>query len=360
MAHFYALGKGKIIFDQSFGMDKNMRSRIYLLVLVIAIFVVWNYRKNKAASSFYLQGVTMGVIPYNIKYQDKQKRDFQKQIDSLLVDFNQALSTYIPNSEISVFNKEGKVRFDFPYFPEVLNASKEVYEKSDGYFDPTVGPLVDAWGFGDGKSFSLDSAQVDSILEYVGFEKVNFSESEVSKSIEGIKLNFSAIAKGQAIDVVAEYLMKQGIDNLMVEIGGEVRAKGKNEEGEIWTIGIEIPDENRVGGIFDAITLENHGMATSGNYRNFKIVNGKKVAHTIDPKSGYPKMVTLLSATVIAPSCMYADAYATACMAMGLEKAKAMILNDPNLECYFIYADENGNTQTYISPNLKGKTTNNL
>lgn len=205
----------------------------------------------------------------------------------------------------------------------------------------------------------LDSGQVDSILAYVGLEKVIFDENQVSKSLPGIKLNFSAIAKGQAIDVVANYLRKEGIDNLMVEIGGEVRANGKNEKGEIWTIGIEIPDENHVGGVFDAIQLNNQGMATSGNYRNFRFVDGKKVAHTIDPKTGYPKMITLLSATVVAPSCMYADAYATACMAMGLEKAKEMILNDPSLECYFIFAGENGETEHYVSPGLATKTVSN-
>jgi thiamine biosynthesis lipoprotein len=339
-------------------MDKNMRSRIYLLVLVIAIFVVWNFRKNQNAHYFHLKGVTMGVISYNIKYLDSDERNFQKQIDSLLVDFNQALSTYIPDSEISTFNKNGAVNFKLPYFYDVLLASSEVYQKSDGYFDPTVGPLVDAWGFGDGKSIALDSAQVDSVLAFVGFDKVNFDKISISKSADGIKLNFSAIAKGQAIDVVASYLIDQGIENLMVEIGGEVRAKGKNVEGETWNIAIEAPDENRLGVIFDALVLENQAMATSGNYINFKILDGKKVAHTIDPKTGFPKMITILSATVIAPTCMYADAYATACMAMGLEKAKAMILNDPNLECYFIYSDDNGETQTFISPGLEGKTSN--
>ena len=339
-------------------MDKNQRSRIYLLVLVIAIFAVWKYRESQKPKMVLVQGTTMGVIAYNIKYIDKDLRNFKKEIDSLLVDFNQSLSTYIPDSEISIFNKEGRATFSYPYFSEVLIASKEVYKASGGYFDPTVGPLVDAWGFGDGKSVSLDSGQVDSVLKYVGFEKITFSSEEVFKTIPELKLNFSAIAKGQAIDVVAEYLKAQNIQNFMVEIGGEVRAKGKNDSGETWTIGIEVPDENRVGGVFDAIQLEDHGMATSGNYRNYKIVDGKKVAHTIDPKTGYPKMITLLSATVVAPTCMYADAYATASMAMGLEKAKEMIESNSNLEAYFIYSDQDGNTQTYISPGLKGKTIN--
>ena len=339
-------------------MDKNLKSRIYLLVLAIAIFVVWQYRKDDKSNLVLVQGTTMGVIGYNIKYIDDDLRNFKKEIDSLLVDFNQSLSTYIPDSEISIFNKNGEVTFSSPYFLEVLNASKAVYEESAGYFDPTVGPLVDAWGFGDGETITLDSSQVDSVLQYVGFEKVNFNQSKVFSSVSNLKLNFSAIAKGQAIDVVADYLITQGVENFMVEIGGEVRAKGKNDTDETWTIGIEVPDESRVGGVYDAILLENSAMATSGNYRNFKIVDGKKVAHTIDPKTGYPKMITLLSATVVAPTCMYADAYATAAMAIGLPGAKKMIEENPSLEAYFIFTNEEGYTQTYISAGLKGKTLN--
>ena len=180
-----------------------------------------------------------------------------------------------------------------------------------------------------------------------------------SKAIPGVKLNFSAIAKGQAVDVVAEWLASQGMENFMVEIGGEVRAQGKNLDREFWTIGIEIPDEQIINGLFDALYLENQGMATSGNYRNFRILeDGRKVAHTIDPLTGYPKMQTLLSATVIAPTCMIADAYATACMVLGKDKSIALIEADPSLQCYLIYANENGEIATYLSSGLKGKTIN--
>ncbi len=298
----------------------------------------------------------MGTIAYNISYLDAESRVFKSQVDSLLKDFNQALSTYVPDSEISMFNKNGDVSFGYPYFPEVLEASQLVYEKSDGAFDPTIGQLIDAWGFGADGFIGPDSAQVDSLMDYVGFQKIRFDAKSVRKLNDGIHLNFSAIAKGQAIDVVGDYLSTQGVENYLVEIGGEVRARGKNEEGKLWTIGIEVPDENRMGGVFDAVYLENQGMATSGNYRNFRMVNGRKVAHTIDPQTGFPKMQTLLSATVLAPNCMLADAYATACMAMGLERAREMILDDKTLEAYLIYADQDGKTVTYISPGLKSKT----
>lgn len=335
---------------------RNLRSRVYALVLLVAVFIVWKYREANKLSEVYFSGTTMGTIIYNIKYLDKDNRNFQKAVDSLLVDFNQALSTYIPDSEISVFNRDHEVAFELPYFPEVLAASAEVYEKSGGAFDPTVGQLVDAWGFGTEDAIDPDSAQVDSLLEYVGFDKISFDARKVSKKVEGLRLNFSAVAKGQAIDVVGDYLASQGVANYMVEIGGEVRALGKNQEGELWTIGIEIPDERQIGGLFDAVKLENQGMATSGNYRIFRVLpDGRKVAHTIDPKTGFPKMHTLLSATVFAPNCMYADAYATACMAMGLEAARDMILADDSLEAYFIYADEQGDIKTYISPGMTNK-----
>lgn len=326
------------------------------MVLVIAIFAVWKYREGQP-KEVYIQGVTMGTIAYNIKYLDSDFTNHKAEIDSLLKDFNQALSTYIPTSEISTFNKTGTVNFSFPYFYDVLEASAKVYEDSDGAFDPTVGPLIDAWGFGDGETLKLDSSKVDSLLGYVGFGKLSYNKASVTKEVPEVKLNFSAIAKGQAIDVVADYLTSVGINDFMVEIGGEVRAKGKNVEGNFWTIGIEVPDESRIGGYFDAIYLKNQGMAASGNYRNFRVLeDGRKVAHTIDPKTGFPKMQTLLSATVLAPSCMLADGYATACMVLGLEESIKLIEEDPTLEAYFIYADEEGELATYISPGLAENT----
>lgn len=337
-------------------MNRNVKSRVYLIVLVIAIFVVWKYRENQP-KEIYIQGMTMGTIAYNIKYLDTEFSNHKAEIDSLLRDFNQSLSTYIPDSEISMFNKGGNVIFSFPYFYDVLEASAKVYRESGGAFDPTLGPLIDAWGFGDGNTLELDSSRVDSLLKFVGFDKLKYDETQVSKTIPEIKLNFSAIAKGQAIDVVSDWLSSIGITDYMVEIGGEVRANGKNIEGNYWTIAIEIPDEARVGGIFDAIYLDNKGMASSGNYRIFRILeDGRKVAHTIDPRTGFPKMQTLLSANVIAPNCMLADGFATACMVLGLEESIGLIESDPTLEAYFIYANEEGELVTYVSPGLAGKT----
>ena len=334
---------------------KNLRSRLYLLVLMIAIFAVWKYRQDKGLATVYVKGITMGVVQYNITYRDQQGRDFKPAIDSLLIDFNQSLSTYIPDSEISVFNRESVVEFELPYFPDVLEASAEVYEKSGGAFDPTIGQLIDAWGFGSGDAIDPDSVQVDSLLELVGFDKIQFNNQRVITPIDGIALNFSAIAKGQAIDVVAEFLELQGIENYLVEIGTEVRCLGKSPRDLPWVVGIEKPDEAVVGQVYDRVYLENGALAGSGNYRNFRVSNGRKVAHTIDPRTGYPKMQTLLGATIWAPNCMLADAYATAAMVLGLEEARQMVLDDPQLEAYFIFADETGNLATYVSPGMEEK-----
>ena len=336
---------------------RNRRARLYPVFLILILFLVWKYRQNVRVNEVYLEGMTMGTIQYHIRYLDANERNLKEGVDSILADFNQALSTYIPDSEISSFNKNSEVHFSSPYFYEVMQASLEVYRKTEGAFDPTVGPLIDAWGFGAASlATAPDSTQVDSLLQLVGFDKIRFDETGASKNVNGIQLNFGAIAKGQAVDVVGEYLASRGIENYMVEIGGEVRCQGKNVEGNDWLISIEIPEENIFGEAFDAVYLRNQGMATSGNYRNFRMVNDHKVAHTIHPKTGFPQMQTLRSATILAPDCMYADAYATACMVLGLEKSKELILNDPDLEGYLIYADDSGKLQAYVSPGLAPHT----
>ena len=339
-------------------MNRNIRSRIYPIVLIIAVFLVWQYRSSRDLKEVKIEGVTMGTITYHITYLDKEGRNLKANVDSILKDFNQSLSTYVPDSEISRFNSNGKVDFEYVYFPEVLKASELVYLKTNRAFDPTIGRLVDAWGFGADGFIGPDSSQVDSLLDYTGFKKIEFDGQSVRTLKAGVELNFSAIAKGQAVDVVGNYLLSEGIENYLVEIGGEVRSLGHNKEEKLWTVGIELPDENRMGDLFDAVMLEDEGMATSGNYRNFRMVNGRKVAHTIDPATGYPKMQTLLSATVLAPNCMLADAYATACMVMGLEKSQELIESDPDLEAYLIYSGEEGQMLTYISPGLKDRTIN--
>jgi thiamine biosynthesis lipoprotein len=244
--------------------------------------------------------------------------------------------------------------FNLPYFPQVLNASKTVYENTNGAFDPTVGPLVNVWGFGPGGPELKDSANIDVLLRLVGFDKINFDQKEVRKTVAGIYLDFSAIAKGQGVDVIADFLNKRGIENYLIEIGGELVAKGVNEKGELWKVGINRPDEAAsASDLYSIIALENRGMATSGNYRNYYIRDSVKISHTINPATGYPVNHSLLSATVLAKDCMTADAYATALMVMGVERAIRLDSVLSEIEVFLIFGDGKGGYSTFASESLK-------
>lgn len=220
----------------------------------------------------------------------------------------------------------------------------------------TVAPLVNAWGFGFKNKLDPDSIPVDSLLELVGYKKVHLIDGKLLKDDPRIMFDASAIAKGYGVDVVADFLESKGVENYMVEIGGEIRAKGKNNKGKIWRVGIDKPIDDPSSlsrEIQDVIELGKGAMATSGNYRQFYIKDGKKYAHTIDPRLGYPVQHSLLSASVIAPDCMTADAYATAFMVLGLEKSIEIVEKDTLMEAYFIYSDNDGNLKTFTTAKLK-------
>ena len=321
--------------------------------------LVWWIREGSKAESEWqkvsLSGTTMGTT-YSVKYLMKQPQDFQSSIDSLLKDFNQCLSTYIPDSEISQFNKGVLHKFQRPYFYEMLTQSKTIHQQTEGAFDPTVMPLVSAWGFG-AEAMDLPSAeQVEGMLAAVGFEHVFFDEFAVCKVHQEAQLDFSAIAKGYAVDLVMQYLQQQNLENIFVEIGGEISAVGVNELGKPWAIYIEKPEEQ--GREIQAlVTLDNIAVATSGNYRNFYIKDGKKYAHTISPQTGYPVQHSLLSVSVFAKSCAKADAYATAFMVLGLEKALQITQADQELEAYFIYQQEDGQLASSATNGLQNAIT---
>lgn len=301
-----------------------------------------------------LQGSTMGTT-YSVKYLDAQGRNLKPGVDSLLQAFNMSLSTYIPESEISRFNQEALLKYESPFFYPVLKKSREIYLKTDGAFDPTVGPLVNAWGFGPEGRQTPPDALVDSLKLLVSYDSVFFDSIAVCKMKKGMKLDFSAIAKGYGVDVVADYIQSKGIDNLFVEIGGEVVARGVNDQGEPWQVGVNVPTEDpeqqsRPQAI---VALKNQAIATSGNYRNFYEKEGVKYSHTISPVTGRPVRHSLLSASVLAPDCMTADAYATAFMVMGIEKAKEVLAQEEELDAYFIYSDAQGQLQTWMSPGIE-------
>jgi len=323
---------------------------IYSLVLVSLVALVWLYRnyvaspdENSTSGQVMISGQTMGTV-YNIKYLDEEGRTFKSEVDSLLEVFNQSLNHYLPASEITRFNQSDTLYFDLPYFYPVLESSQRVVDATGGAFDPTVAPLVNAWGFGPEGGELPDSLAVDSLLNLVGFDNIAFSQEWVAKTQPSVQLNFSAIAKGYGVDVVTEYLEAQGIQNMMVEIGGEVACRGVNAQGEIWRIGIDDP-VNR-GNMSAAISINDRAIATSGDYRNFYERDGKRYSHTIDPKTGYPVQHTVLSVSVIADNCMTADAYATAFMVLGLDKSLEVLEQQTDLEAYIIF-DDNGEAKTY-------------
>jgi len=335
---------------------KDFLKRLYPVILVAVVFIVWKYRESKMErlQKVEISGMTMGTIRYSVIYFTEDGNDFANEIDSLLQAWNQSLSTYISDSEISRFNdSDDCFSFKSKYFMPVLEASKEVYSATDGAFDPTVGPLVNAWGFGPDKSMTPDSTTVDSLRSLVGFDKITFDENQVCKQTRGVELDFSAIAKGNAVDVVADFLILKGIENLLVEIGGEIVCRGAKPGNAPWVTAIEDPTvevyEQKVLAIAE---LNDKAIATSGNYRNYYVKDGRTYAHTIDPATGYPVFHELLSATVFADNCMIADAYATAFMVVGLEKAKLILAQNSELDAYLIYTNERNEINTFVTDGI--------
>lgn len=301
------------------------------------------------------EGYIWGTI-YHIVYDSPNGNDLHEEIKIKMNEFDHSLSTYKPNSVISrVNNNDTTVVLDH-YFETVFNRSLEIAEITNGAFDMTIAPLANAWGFGFKNKLEPEDIPVDSLLQIVGYQKVKLINSKIVKEDPRIMFDPSAIAKGYGVDVVADFLESKGVSNYMVEIGGEIRVKGVSNKNRLWRVGIDRPiddPEVRNREIQDILSLPNGAMATSGNYRQFYIKNGKKYAHTIDPKLGYPVQHSLLSASVIASDCMTADAYATAFMVLGFEKSKTIVENNPKLEAYFIYTDEAGDYKTYSTDKIK-------
>ena len=331
------------------------KRRLLLAVLTIVAIVGFSYLKRsgsneRSSSNIYIhnEGTTFGTI-YHIKYL--YNRDLKKEIEAELHRVDASLSMFNPQSTISLINK-GESNTADSMLAEVLQLSFAVNKATDGAFDPTVAPLVNAWGFGFKDGQLPDSTQVDSLLNLVGLSGIHFQDGKVTKDNPLSILDMSAIAKGYGVDRVAQLLRGYSITNFMVEIGGEVVAEGINEKGTPWRIGINKPNEDSTSlntELQDIISLSGHALATSGNYRNFYVQNGKKIAHTINPKTGYPAQQDILSSTVVAPTCAEADAFATAFMVMGMEKAKKVLQEQSQLDAYFIYSDEEGNYQTWSS-----------
>ncbi len=328
-----------------------MKQKIFLFFLLPLVFLSCTKRDSKY---IYNEGFIYGTM-YHIVYESPAGKDFQEAITQKLNEYNMIFSTWEEQSTISRINNNQPVTLD-PLFVNCYRRSMEISRKTGGAFDITAGPLVNAWGFGPEERTSLTPERIDSLLEITGYQKITLKNGKIKKADPRMKLDMSAVAKGYTCDLIAGFLGERGCTNYMVEIGGEVVAKGKNEKGKIWTIGISKPDETAffaTGDLQAKVQLPEHALATSGNYRNFYEEDGKKYAHTIDPASGRPVQHSLLSATVLAKNCMDADAFATAFMVLGLEESKIIARENPDLMVYLIYADKEGNNQVYASESFR-------
>ena len=301
-----------------------------------------------------IEGNTQGTT-YHITYLDTKHRNLQPEIEKLLVDFDFSVSTYNPFSIITRVNQNDKdVKVDH-YFKACFRKAKEVWKNTDGAFDPTVLPLTNAWGFGPGRKLTIEKSIIDSILKFVGFNLIELKGNRIVKKDPRVALDFNAFAQGYSVDVVAHFLDKKGIKSYIVEIGGEVYAKGTDLNGTIWTVNLEEPKDNKeaINKTIAIAKLYNSAISTSGNNRRYFIENGIKYAHHLDPKTGYPAKNNLLATTVFAKNCITTDANATGILVMGLEKSKLFLENHPELEAFLIYSDETGTYNYYKTNGIK-------
>ena len=307
---------------------------------------------DRALKYQYTEGKIYGTF-YHISYAAGD--DLQTEIREQMELVNASLSMFNPNSVISRINRGESDTTDV-LFRRMFQMAGEVHRNTAGAYDITVAPLANAWGFGYEKEAFPDSSRIDSLMILIGMEKLTLTGNRLVKQHPDMKLDASSIAKGLGVDLVAEYLDRQGVKDYMVEIGGEVRVKGQSDKRRPWRIGIDQPEDDVAAQsrqLQMIVGMTSGSLATSGNYRNFYIHEGKKYAHTINPRTGFPVQTEVLSASVYAPGCMEADAYATAFMVLGLEKAKEVIGQNDELEGCLIYEEE-GTLKTWISDGLKG------
>jgi FAD:protein FMN transferase len=322
-----------------------------------AIFLLVSCNNNQE-KLIKIEGKAQGTT-YSVSYISAEEKDFSKQIDLLLKAFDLSLSQWNENSIISRINRNDSSAVADNFFKTVFIRAMQVAEETNGAFDPTIAPIVNAWGFGLKNKSKTDSATIDSLLLLVNYHNIALLDNgKVVKHDDRMMLDFNALAQGYSVDVVSEFLEKKGIENYLVEIGGETRAKGKNQEEQFWRIGIDKPLENQEGRPLQAVvSLENKSLATSGNYRKFYEEKGVKYSHTIDPETGYPVRHSLLSATVVASDCISADAYATSFMVIGLEEAKKFLSVHKELDALLIYSDKKGELKAFATEGLRTKIT---
>ncbi len=332
---------------------------IPILLITIAIVIYFTQKPTIESTPkveyIHNEGETQGTT-YSATYLQPDGIDLQKKIEYRMHQFDLSLSSYVPKSIISRINRnDSSVRTDAD-FELMFKVAQEVSENTNGAFDITVGPLVKAWGFGFGNSGHHKIPNVSKILTFVGYQKVRIENHVLIKDNPKILVDANAIAQGQSSDVIAKLLESNGCKNYMIEIGGEIVCKGLNPDGDYWRIGIDKPIDDSTSTIKELqtiISITDCALTTSGNYRKFYYLNGKKFAHEIDPHTGYPVVHNLLSATVVAPTCIQADAYATAFMVMGIDKSLDVCKKVPNMDCYLIYTDKDSKNQIIYTDGFK-------
>ncbi len=331
----------------------------YLTVIIVALFFT-SCNKPQEVKMMTYQGPAFGTT-YSIQLFTDDYADLEKGLDSVFYKVNKSVSTYLYESDISKINRGDSTVIVDEIFKDVFGVSETVFTNSKGYFDPTVGTLRNAYGFGNANDIiTLTPKKLDSLRQFVGFRKVKIlADGTVKKAHPSVYLDFNAVAKGYGIDLLGNFLDSKNIKNYIIELGGEVLAKGKHlGRDQPWTAGIEALDSKVEHRAYDALVqLNNEGLAGSGNYRKFRIdtITGKKFVHTINPLTGMAEASDVTSATVIAPTCALADAYATAFMAMGLERAKEVIASQEDIAAYLTYIEDENTTGTYVSQSFKNK-----
>ena len=345
--------------------DKNniprLKAGIFFRAAITLLFVSGIiFSCSKPSKLVEIKGEAQGTF-YSIKYLSEESTPPLNKyyIDNLFATIDSSLSIYKPYSLVNKFNEGDSIITDNPWFIQMVIQSDKVYRESNGAFDPSVVHLVNAWGFGpDSKSYGAD-VPIDSLLRISGWDKVDFEvlpdgRMLIKKKVKGIKIGFNAIAQGYTSDIIAEKLEDNNIHDYLIDAGGELKAKGLNQNGDIWRIGIDKPVALQYSReIVAVIPLENTSVATSGSYRKYYEVDGVKYSHAISPKTGKPVDHSLLSVTVITESCSLADAYATAIMIMGVDEGKEFLNDHPEIDAYLVYSDPSGELQSYTTQGIK-------
>ena len=326
----------------------------YVVILIVLLCSCKSEPNNKGNNQ--LKGEAFGTYYYIKSTDDKNLSDVKPSIVNLIDSINMSMSTYIDTSIISKLNKNKSIEVD-QMFIDVYESSRKIYRETDGYFDPTAGILVNYYGFGSQQKDSSD-VKLDSLKKFVGFDLLQRNGNTINKKYKQIYIDFNSIAKGYAVDQFVYLLKNEGFDNFLIDIGGEVYANGIKKKDQNWKVGIDRPIKNSATSsreLSAKIKLQNKAMATSGNYRKYKVNKdtGKETVHTINPISGKATPSSVLSATVIADNCMNADAYATALMAMGNEKALHFLNDKSEIEAYLIFKSDDGKEKTFMTKGFK-------